>query len=275
MSFDLIDVSYTYNSDTSFEKIGLNNVSFNIQDGAFVGIAGASGSGKTTLVRLLKGLIKPSSGIIKSSYKPSEIGLVFQYPEFQLFESTVIKDVMFGPRNIGIKEDEAKKAAKEALSLLALDESFFERDPLCLSGGEKRRVAIAGILAMDPHVLILDEPTAGLDPSMHDLLFAILHSLNLAGKTIILVSHNMDDIATHCKQVVMLDDGHVVASGNADQVFSSTYSYSDIFLPTMVRLAKALKSSGFDIPQNLCTIDDMEQVLLDLFQSKTNNLSIQ
>ncbi len=262
MSFELINVSYTYNVNTSFQKDALKDISFFIPDGAFVGIAGASGSGKTTLVRLLKGLIMPSSGIIKSSYKSCEIGLVFQYPELQLFESTVLKDVMFGPLNIGMGEEKAKKAAKKALSALHLDESFFERDPLCLSGGEKRRVAIAGILAMDPHVLILDEPTAGLDSSMHDLLFEILHSLNLAGKTIILVSHNMDDLATHCNTLLMLNDGHVLASGKPSQVFSSSCSYPDIFNPSMLRLAKALKITGLDVPQRLCSVEEMEKVLL-------------
>lgn len=266
MSFDLIDVFYTYNSDTSFEKFALKNINLTISEGSFVGIAGASGCGKTTLVRLLKGLIKPSSGIIKSSYKPSEIGLVFQYPEFQLFESTVIKDVMFGPLNIGMNEIGAKKAAIQALSVMGLDSSFYERDPLLLSGGEKRRVAIAGILAMEPSVLILDEPTAGLDPAMHNLLFSILHTLNNSGKTIILVSHNMDDIATHCNQVVMLDDGSIVACGTPSQVFSSSLSYPDIFLPSMIRLAKALNEAGFDISQDIYTLDEMEKTLLKIYK---------
>ena len=267
MSFDLTDVSYSYNTDTSFEMLALDKVSFSIPDGAFVGIAGSSGSGKTTLVRLLKGLIKPSSGLVKSSYKASEIGLVFQYPEFQLFESTVLKDVMFGPRNIGMGEEEAKNAAKKVLSALRLDESFYARDPLCLSGGEKRRVAIAGILAMDPRVLILDEPTAGLDPATHDLLFSLLHSLNLAGKTIILVSHNMDDLATHCNHVVMMEQGKVVASGSPSHVFSTSSSYPNLFDPSLLRLAKALKASGLDIPQTLCTIDQMEEALLGLLKA--------
>lgn len=264
MSFDLSNISYTYNQKTSFENTALDNVSFSIQDGSFVGIAGSSGSGKTTLVRLLKGLIKPSSGVINSNYSTSDIGLVFQYPEFQLFESTVLKDVMFGPLNMGKGTEEAKNAAIKALFALGLDDSFYQRDPLCLSGGEKRRVAIAGILAMEPQVLILDEPTAGLDPAMHNLLFSLLHTLSNAGKTIILVSHNMDDIATHCNHVIMLDGGRVIASGTPSHVFTTSSSYPDIFNPSMLRLAKALKTCGYDVPQDLCTVADMEKAILNL-----------
>jgi energy-coupling factor transport system ATP-binding protein len=249
MSLDLTNVSYAYDCGTSFEKVALKDVSLSIADGSFVGIAGSSGSGKTTLVRLLKGLIRPSSGVIKSSFDASSIGLVFQYPEFQLFEATVLKDVMFGPRNIGMGEDEAKEAAVEALTLLGLDESFYDRDPLCLSGGEKRRVAIAGILAMRPDVLILDEPTAGLDGAMHDQLFSVLKQLNLSGKTIILVSHNMDDIALYCQQVVVLKDGQVE--------FCKDVSTSG--LPTTFNeISSKLRSKGLTIPDGICSLDEME-----------------
>ena len=252
MPFDLTNVSYSYDFGTSFEKVALKDVSLSIADGSFIGIVGSSGSGKTTLVRLLKGLIKPRSGAFKSSFESSSIGLVFQYPEFQLFESTVLKDVMFGPRNIGMGEDEAKKAATEALSLLGLDESFYDRDPLCLSGGEKRRVAIAGILAMKPEVLILDEPTAGLDGAMHDQLFSVLKQLNLAGKTIILVSHNMDDIALYCKQVVVLKTGTVEFCGSVTKSPLPT---------TFNEIASKLRSRGLNVPEGIFSLDEMEKCL--------------
>ena len=248
MSLDLVNVSYIYDSKTSYEKTALQDVSLSIPEGSFVGIAGLSGSGKTTLVRLIKGLIKPSSGSIKG-VESSKVGLVFQYPEFQLFEATVIKDVMFGPLNIGLGEEEARRQACQALSVMGLDEAFYERDPLCLSGGEKRRVAIAGILAMDPEVLILDEPTAGLDAQMHDQLFEVLQRLNAQGKTIILVSHNMDDVASYCKQVVALKEGKVVAFGAPSEVFY--HSALQGFEPTVVKIAKNLGLEG------VCTLDKL------------------
>ncbi len=252
MSLDLINVSYVYDSKTSYEKRALNNVSLSIADGSFVGIAGSSGSGKTTLVRLIKGLIKPSSGSIKG-VEDSKIGLVFQYPEFQLFEATVIKDVMFGPLNIGLGEEEASKQARQALSVMGLEESFYQRDPLCLSGGEKRRVAIAGILAMNPEVVILDEPTAGLDAKTHDQLFEVLQRLNEKGKTIILVSHNLDDIATYCKQVAIMNEGRLVAFGKPSEVF---YKPEVKFLPSVVQIATRLGLNG------VCTLEELYDILL-------------
>ncbi len=252
MSLDLINVSYVYDSKTSYEKRALNNVSLSIADGSFVGIAGSSGSGKTTLVRLIKGLIKPSSGSIKG-VEGSKIGLVFQYPEFQLFEATVIKDVMFGPLNIGLGEEEASKQARQALSVMGLEESFYQRDPLCLSGGEKRRVAIAGILAMNPEVVILDEPTAGLDAKTHNQLFEVLQRLNEKGKTIILVSHNLDDIATYCKQVAIMNEGRLVAFGKPSEVF---YKPEVKFLPSVVQIATRLGLNG------VCTLEELYDILL-------------
>ncbi len=253
MSLDLINVSYTYNLGTSFEKKALQEVSLSIPEGSFVGIAGASGSGKTTLVRLIKGLIKPTSGEIKG-YDNSDIGLVFQYPEAQLFESTVLKDVMFGPLNQAQTQEAAQKKAIEALSLLQLDESFYKRDPLALSGGEKRRVAIAGILAMEPSLLILDEPTAGLDGALHNQLFSVLHSLNEAGKTIILVSHNMDDLAEHCSQVAIMKAGRLLAFGSPKTVFYEE-NLSEEQLPSVVRIAKKLNLDG------ICTLRALEVAL--------------
>lgn len=265
MSLDLVDVSFVYDVGTPFERMALDGVSFSIEPGSFVGIAGSSGSGKTTLVKILKGLLKPSSGQV--SLGPfCNVGLVFQYPEFQLFESTVLKDVMFGPVNMGFEAEAAKCMAIEALTSLGLDSSFWGRDPLALSGGEKRRVAIAGVLSMNPHVLVLDEPAAGLDPTMHDLVFSLLLDLNRAGKTIVLVSHSMDDIAQYCNHVVYLNDGHVVADGTPSQVFSSVGAFGAcISKPSMASLANDLRNAGLPIPSGVCTIDGLEKGLEELF----------
>lgn len=251
MSFDLVNVSYAYDAGTSFEKPALTGLSFSLEQGSFVGIAGASGSGKTTLVRLLKGLIKPSSGEIKG-LEPSKVGLVFQYPELQLFEATVLKDVMFGPLNLGFEAQQASSMAEKALALMGLDSSFYDRDPLFLSGGEQRRVAIAGILAMDPEVLILDEPTAGLDAKMQKQLFSVLKTLNDQGKTIILVSHNMDDLTSYCQRVIILKEGRLLASGTPVEVFSNP---EVSFLPSIVQIATKLGIYG------VCTLENLYDIL--------------
>ena len=264
MSLDLVDVSFFYDVGTPFERMALDGVSFSIEPGSFVGIAGDSGSGKTTLVKILKGLLKPSSGHV--SLGCCNVGLVFQYPEFQLFESTVLKDVMFGPLNMGFDEETAKSLAVEALASVGLDSSFLGRDPLALSGGEKRRVAIAGALSMNPNVLVLDEPAAGLDPAMHDLVFSLLLDLNRAGKTIVLVSHSMDDIAQYCNHVVYLNDGHVVADGTPSQVFSSVGAFDAcISKPSMVSLAHDLRLAGLPVSTDVCTLDGLEKELEELF----------
>lgn len=265
MSLDLVDVSFVYDVGTPFERMALDGVSFSIESGSFVGIAGSSGSGKTTLVKILKGLLKPSSGQV-SLGSFCNVGLVFQYPEFQLFESTVLKDVMLGPVNMGFEAEAAKCMAIEALASLGLDSSFWGRDPLALSGGEKRRVAIAGVLSMNPHVLVLDEPAAGLDPTMHDLVFSLLLDLNRAGKTIVLVSHSMDDIAQYCNHVVYLNDGHVVADGTPSQVFSSVGAFDAcISKPSMASLAHDLRLAGLPVSTDVCTLDGLEKELEELF----------
>ncbi len=265
MSLDIVDVSFVYDEGTPFERKALEGVSFSIESGSFVGIAGNSGSGKTTLVKILKGLLKPSSGHV-SLGSCCNVGLVFQYPEFQLFESTVLKDVMFGPLNMGFGEETARRMAVKALESVGLDYSFFGRDPLALSGGEKRRVAIAGVLSMDPNVLVLDEPAAGLDPAMHDLVFSLLLGLNRAGKTIVLVSHSMDDIAQYCDHVVYLKDGHVVADDTPSQVFSNSGALDvGISKPLIVTLADDLRHAGIPIPAGVCTLDGLEKELKGLF----------
>lgn len=272
MSLDLVDVSFVYDVGTPFERMALDGVSFSIEPGSFVGIAGSSGSGKTTLVKILKGLLKPSSGQV--SLGPfCNVGLVFQYPEFQLFESTVLKDVMFGPLNMGFDEETAKSLAVEALASVGLDSSFLGRDPLALSGGEKRRVAIAGALSMNPNVLVLDEPAAGLDPAMHDLVFSLLLDLNRAGKTIVLVSHSMDDIAQYCNHVVYLNGGHVVADGTPSYVFSNSEVLdAGISKPSMASLAQDLRLAGLPVSTDVCTLDGLEKELEGLFSRNESGM---
>lgn len=260
MSLGLKNVSYTYDASTPFEKRALDGVSFSIADGSFFGIAGDSGSGKTSLVRILKGLIEPSDGEV-SIPEGCRVGLAFQYPESQLFEQTVLKDVMFGPLNMGLGEEKAKCLATKALSEVGLDPSYFDRDPLALSGGEKRRVAIAGVLSMEPDVIILDEPAAGLDPAMHDLVFSLLGGLNGKGRTIVMVSHSMDDIARYCDHVVYLKDGCVVAEGTPEQVFSNGEVTSSIPKPLAASLADRLRDAGLPIPAGVCRLDDLEDAI--------------
>ncbi len=278
MALELVNVSYIYDVGTPFERYALKNVSLSIPFGSFVGIVGNSGSGKTTLSKIMKGLITPSSGHvlydgievsskeISSKENKNSIGLVFQYPEFQLFESTVIKDVMFGPLNLGYDKKTAFKMAKCALSSLDLDETFYNRDPFCISGGEKRRVSIAGILAMTPQTLILDEPTAGLDFATQKLLFDVLRNLNKEGKTIILISHNMDDIAEYCKEVIYMKDGELVAKGATSEVFEKISALKSLAsevlpVPTMTKLSQKLRERGIQIPNGICKVDEMEKAL--------------
>ncbi len=206
---ELRNVSYSYDKGTSFECQALKDVSLRIEDGSFLGVTGRAGSGKSTLLRILGSLLRPSSGEVVAE---GRVGLVFQFPEHQLFEDTVLKDVMFGPRNLGL--DDARGKAVSALELMGLDGSFLERSPFELSGGEQRRVAIAGVLAMQPDVLVLDEPTSGLDKAGHDLLMSILRRLNDEGKTIVLVSHDIDDLVSVCKRMMVLSEGAVVADGD-------------------------------------------------------------
>lgn len=273
MALELVNVSYIYDVGTPFERYALKNVSLSIPFGSFVGIVGNSGSGKTTLSKIMKGLIAPSSGHVlydgvevSSKENKNSIGLVFQYPEFQLFDSTVIKDVMFGPLNLGYDKKTAFEMAKYALSSLDLDETFYNRDPFCISGGEKRRVSIAGILAMKPQTLILDEPTAGLDFATQKLLFDVLSNLNKEGKTVILISHNMDDIAEYCKEVIYMQDGELVAKGATSEVFEKISALKSLTsevlpVPTMTKLSQKLRESGIQIPNGICRVDEMGKVL--------------
>ena len=237
---ELRNVSFSYPSDGRQQVKVLDDVSFSIQDNGFVGITGKIGSGKTTLCKLLCGLLKPSSGQI---LKEGRVALAMQFPESQIFESTVLKDVMFGPLNMGLPEEQARSVAEKSLESVGLDGSFFDRNPLRLSGGEKRRVALAGVLALNADIYVFDEPATGLDSRWHDSLFELLHRLNDSGKTVIIVSHSIDDIAENCRTLVYLEDGKVADFGNTADVIPRHRSLET----RAMGFARRLASEGMEI----------------------------
>lgn len=238
------NLTHIYNAGLPHESVALDNVSFKIEDGEFIGIIGHTGSGKSTLLQHLNGLLKPNSGqiivgdidITEPSCKLMEIrrriGLVFQYPEYQLFEETVAKDVAFGPKNLGLDDEETEKRVKEAIELVGLPfDEIKDKSPFELSGGQKRRVAIAGVVAMKPEVLILDEPTAGLDPKAHKDVLSMAYNIHEHEKNItVFVSHNMADIARLCDRVFVMDKGHLILSGTPKEVFANEKLLTDIGL---------------------------------------------
>ena len=285
MSISTKDLCYTYQS--SFESHALKNVNLELEDHCFLALVGETGSGKSTLVQNLNGLLTPTSGEIKMgnyvirvidskrqliylSLSKEEVnkvrkkkrekqfelkklrkyaGLVFQFPEYQLFEESVLKDVMFGLKNFGIKDEEAKKLAIEALKSCNIDSSYFSRSPFELSGGEKRRVAIAGILALDPEVLVLDEPTAGLDPQGEKEMMALFEKIYESGKSVIIVTHNMDLVLKYARTVVVMSKGEVVKKGDPLDVFVDEELLKNVAIepPYVIKVALALKEKGIDI----------------------------
>jgi len=255
-------VTFCYPSYGQEPKKALDDVSFSVSDGDFVGIAGDMGSGKTTLCKLLSGLLKPSSGQIE---KTGTVSFAMQFPESQLFESTVIKDVMFGPLNHGLSAIEARKKSEDSLGLMGLDQSFFERNPLRLSGGEKRRAALAGVLSMDADTIVLDEPCAGLDPKWHDRLFKVLHDLNSKGKTIIIVSHSIDDIACNCSKMLYLKNAKLVDMGDVKDVICR---HEELGTSAM-SFAKRLSESGMEIDyKKAVTAEDLATLIADQLSSR-------
>lgn len=277
-------LKYIYNPGTALSSTALNDVSFEIADGSFVALIGATGSGKTTLVELMCGLIPPTSGtvyvdgedIFKKGYELNrlrfKIGLVFQYPEYQLFEEDVIRDVMFGPKNKGLSEEEALERAKKALYDVGIGEEFFKQSPFDLSGGQKKRVAIAGVLAMDPHVLILDEPTAGLDPEGRSEILSMLRSLHRERHmTIILVSHNMEDVAQCAEMVMVLRSGELMFFDTPKEVFRDAErleSYG-LAVPEITYLARDLIRAGIeDIDCGISTVAEAREEIMRIFKRK-------
>ena len=279
MSIQVKNLTHVYEPGMPTESVALENVSFEIQDGQLVGIIGHTGSGKSTLLQHLNGLLKPTSGQIVVNGKDitapgvsmveirKRIGLVFQYPEYQLFEETVAKDVAFGPKNLGLSEEEIDERVREALELVGLDyEEVAERSPFELSGGQKRRVAIAGVIAMRPEVLILDEPTAGLDPKAHKDVLAMVEEVHRrTGNITILVSHNMADIARLSDKIVVIDSGRLIATGTPQEVFSQREQLEAVglALPPVTQFKEELRSRGMNLSG---TILSAKQAAEEIYQ---------
>ena len=279
MSIQVRDITHIYSEGLPYETVALKDVSFDVDDGQFVGIIGHTGSGKSTLLQHLNGLLKPKSGTIVVSGTDitadnavlrdirRKVGLVFQYPEYQLFEDNVLKDVSFGPKNLGLEEDEIEERAKEAIRLVGLDpDEFGERSPFELSGGQKRRVAIAGVLAMKPEVLILDEPTAGLDPKAHrDILEMIKDVHEKENNITILVSHNMNDIAALSDKILVMENGGIAMEGTPAEVFaeSAKLKQMGLGLPEITDILAKLKEKGFDIRQDIFKVDEAVKVIAE------------
>lgn len=287
MQIEVRNLTHIYSEGTPYEAVALTDVSFEIGGGEFVGIIGHTGSGKSTLIQHLNGLLKPKSGKIlvdgiditgkdvKMRDIRRKIGLVFQYPEYQLFEETVRKDVAFGPLNLGYTQEEADEMAEEAIRLVGLDyEEIAERSPFELSGGQKRRVAIAGVIAMKPELLILDEPTAGLDPKAHeDILDMIVRIHEASGNSIILVSHNMGDIARLSDKVLVMDRGKLILTGSPAEVFRQAELLESLglALPAPAQMMRELRAAGVPVSTDILTIDEAEEELYRILTAAANN----
>ena len=277
-------VSYVYSPSTPFEKEALHSVDIDFKQGKITGIIGHTGSGKSTVAQLLNGLLRPTSGrvlldgqdIFSSSVKISDVrfrvGLVFQYPEYQLFEETVYRDIAFGPTNMGLDDAEIDRRVREAADFAGIDSELLEKSPFELSGGQKRRAAIAGVMAMEPEVIVLDEPAAGLDPKGRDeILSGIRKYRERKGNTVILISHSMEDMALYSDELVVMSKGSVLVSGTVDEVFkkSSLIEQSGLTLPQITRVFNRLRSNGINITDGVYTVEDAYREMLSLL--KGNN----
>lgn len=272
------NLSFTYGVGTPFEKNAVNNVSLNIEKGEFIGIIGHTGSGKSTFIQMLNGLIQPTSGHVllngrdiweepkKIRNVRFKVGMVFQYPEYQLFEETVEKDIAFGPKNMGLSDDEVKKRVVQAAKFVDLKPDLLKKSPFELSGGEKRRAAIAGIIAMDPEVLILDEPTAGLDPKGRDILLSQIASYHKnRNNTVLLVSHSMEDITRISDKILVMNKGSLVAFDKVNQIFKHGDELEKIGLqiPQVTKIMIELRKKGIDVPTDIYTV---EQAMFEILK---------
>ena len=273
------DLTHTYSAGTPFQRSAVEGLSMTVGAGEFLGVIGHTGSGKSTLIQHLNGLLQPTSGRILLEGKdiwadPKKIrdvrfkvGLVFQYPEYQLFEETVYKDIAFGPKNMGRDAEEIDRRVRDAAAFVGLHETLLDKSPFELSGGQKRRVAIAGVIAMEPKVLVLDEPTAGLDPQGRDTILAQIQAYHRAkGAAVVLVSHSMEEIARNVDRIVVLSDGKVDMEGTPKQVFARAHELEQVGLdvPQVTKVAAALKARGLDIDTAVYTVEALEQKLLTL-----------
>ena len=279
----LENISYVYSPGTPFEMHALTDINLNIRENAITGLIGHTGSGKSTLVQLLNGLTRPTSGRVLLDGKdiwqePKKIklvrfrvGLVMQYPEYQLFEETVRADIAFGPKNMGLSAEEIAERVSEAAALTGLDASLLDHSPFDLSGGQKRRVAIAGVIAMRPEVLVLDEPAAGLDPRGRDTILNMLRDYQQkTGATVIIVSHSMEDMARFCDDIIVLAHGKLVMQGRGHEVFARSQELSDVGLniPEISRLCLSLRERGIPVNDGIFTVEQAEQCLLRLLASR-------
>ncbi len=273
------DLSFIYGAGTPFEKRAIDNISFSVEKGEFIGVIGHTGSGKSTLMQMLNGLIKPSGGQVLLNgtdiwENPKNIrnvrfkvGMVFQYPEYQLFEETVEKDIAFGPKNMGLSEDEIKQRVMSAARFVGLKQELLKKSPFEISGGEKRRAAIAGIIAMDPEVLVLDEPTAGLDPRGRDVLLSQISSYRKQrGNTVILVSHSMEDISRVSDKLLVLDNGKIFAFDEMKKVFALGDKLESVGLriPQITRIMLGLRERGYKVPTDIFTVEQAMTEIMKL-----------
>ena len=281
MSIELKNLTHIYNQGTAMESVAVRNVSCTIDDGSFVGLIGHTGSGKSTLIQHLNGLEVPTSGTVLYNgedifaqgydlkHLRGKVGLVFQYPEYQLFEETVLKDVCFGPKNMGLSHEECEDRARKALNSLGLDESYYGRSPFELSGGEKRRAALAGILAMEPEVLVLDEPTAGLDPEARQEMLDLVKKLHdERGITVVLVSHSMDDVAEYADKILVMNNAELKFYDTPKEVFKHSKELIGfgLSIPEITKIAHELNAAGIDIPTDISTMEEATEAILKYFK---------
>ncbi len=265
------NLTHTYDGSTPFGFDAVKNASFSVEEGEIIGIIGHTGSGKSTLVQHLNGLLKPSTGTVlykgtdiwkdKKNIKfiRSKIGLVFQYPEYQLFEETVYKDIAFGPKNMGLNDEELKERVDEICELVGIDFSYLQKSPFDLSGGEKRRVAIAGVMAMKPDIIVFDEPIAGLDPLGRKMVIKMIEDYRVANNaTVLIISHNMEDMAALADKLLVMNKGELVKFDTTENVFADIEFLQSIGLnvPIVTQVFNSLKQKGIDVPKNILTVDD-------------------
>ena len=278
----LENVSYIYGADTPFEKKALDSINLTVKKGSITGIIGHTGSGKSTLVQILVGLLKPcgtyyfdSHNVWENEKKPQgvkfNVGLVMQYPEYQLFDETVYEDIAYAPKNMGLSDEEIHQRVREAAIYTGLSVEILNKSPFELSGGQKRRAAIAGVLAMRPSVLVLDEPAAGLDPRGREEILGGLRSYrDRIGATVIIVSHSMEDMAKYCDDIIVLKDGRVSFTGTSAEVFSDSSRLVECGLnvPQITEICKKLKEKGLDLDQTVLNVEDAARIIKELFDKK-------